>query len=194
MGNGVMKPLYILVGLLFIIILGEGYFIYDLKKESVTQKREFPLTSATTSRSVAPASNYVDPFIEIQKIQENMIREFGNFNSMLANDPFFKGVFSSTPMSAHFDIVEKDKEYMVEIKIPGVERKNIEVKSEGNMIHVSAQSQNINEKKDANYIHKESYGDYFQRSFSMPDDADLKSMKSDYKDGVLKLFIQKKNS
>jgi len=194
MRKDIIKPIYMLIGLLFIALFVQGYFIYDLKKESIEQKKEVPLTHIPTHSSVAQTNNFRDPFIEIQKIQEHMMKEFGSFNSMFANDPFFQSAFSNNQFSAMSDIIEKDREYIVEIKIPGVDGQNIKLKNEANMIHVSAQSQNINEKNNANYIHKESYGNYFQRSFTMPDDANLDTIKSDYKDGVLKLVIQKNSN
>lgn len=189
-----IKPLYILIGLLFIALIVQGYFIYNLQQENVEKKRETSLTHMATDRPISQTNNYIDPFVEMQKIQERMMNEFGSFNSMFANDPFFQSAFSNTQLSAMSDIIEKDKEYLVEIKIPGIDEQKININNDGNMIHVSAQSQNINDENNANYIHKESFGQYFKRSFTMPQNADLDTIKSSYKDGVLKLTIQKKSN
>ena len=189
-----IKPIYILIGLLFVALFVQGYFIYDLQKENVEEKRETLFNHMPTYRPVSKTNNYTDPFVEIQKIQEHMMQEFGSFNSMFANDPFFKSAFSNTHISAMSDIIEKDKEYIVEIKIPGLDEQKIDINNDGKMIHVSAQSQKANENNSANYIHKESFGNYFKRSFTMPVDADLNKIQSSYKDGVLKLSVQKKNN
>jgi HSP20 family protein len=182
-----IKPLYILIGLLFLALFVQGYFIYDL------QKKESSL-NIPISRSATHTNSYnADPFIEIQKIQELMMKEFGSFNSTFANDPFFKSAFSNTNMSVMSDIIEEDKEYIVELKIPGIDQQKINISNDGNLIHVSAQSNISNEKNDINYIHRESFGNYFKRSFTMPPDADLNTIKSTYEYGVLKITIQKRS-
>ena len=194
MRKNYIKLLYILITILFVALFVQGYFIYNLQQENIAKKNNISLTHIPIHSPVSNTTNTIDPFVEIQKIQEHMMREFGSFNSMFANDPFFQNAFSNAPFSPMSDIIEQDKEYIVEIKIPGVNEKKININSDGNMIHVSAQSQKINDKNSTNYIHKESFGEYFKRSFSMPLDADLDSMKSSYKDGILKLTIQKKSN
>ena len=189
-----IKPLYILITILFVALFVQGYFIYNLQQENITKRSDLSLTHIPTHSPISHTTNSMDPFIEIQKIQEHMMKEFGSFNSMFANDPFFQNAFSNAPFSPMSDIIEKDKEYVVEIKIPGVNEQKIDINSDGNMIHVSAQSQKSTDKKSTNYIHKESFGEYFKRSFSMPLNADLDTMKSTYKDGILKLTIQKKSN
>lgn len=186
-----IKPLYILITILFVALFVQGYFIYNLQQENITKRSDISLTHNPIYRPGSNTTNSIDPFVEIQKIQEHMMKEFGSFNSMFANDPFFQDAFSNAQFSPKSDIIEKDKEYIVEIKIPGVNEQKIDINSDGNIIHVSAQSQKSTDKNTTNYIHKESFANYFKRSFSMPFDADLDSMKSNYKDGVLKLTIQK---
>ena len=189
-----IKPLYILITILFVALFVQGYFIYSLQQENIAKKRDMSLTHVPIHKTVSNTTNYIDPFVEIQKIQEHMMKEFGSFNSMFASDPFFQNAFSNAPFTPMSDIIEKDKEYIVEIKIPGIDEQKININNDGNTINVSAQSQTSSDKNSTNYIHKESFGQYFKRSFSMPLDADLDSMKSTYKDGILKLTIQKKSN
>ena len=80
----------------------------------------------------------------------------------------------------------------MEINIPGVEEQKLQIDTKGNMLHVAAVVQKDVENKDKNYMHKERYWQKFERAFRLPDDADLSAMKSDYKDGVLKIVVPKK--
>lgn len=192
MRKDINKPLYVLIGLLFVALIVQGYFIYDLKKASSSEQNQaFSISSIPLQSSVKSTNDFTDPFVEMQKIQTHMMKEFGNFNSMFANDPFFQNAFAHTNMSAKFDIIDKGKEYVVEINIPGVDEKNIEIKSENRMIQVSARSQSAHESNSTNYIHKESFGDYFERSFTMPEDANIDTIKSEYKNGILTLVVEK---
>ena len=189
-----IRPLYILITILFVALSVQGYFIYNLQQQNITKRSDMSLVDIPVYSPVLNRTNSTDPFVEIQKIQRYMMKEFGSFNSMFANDPFFQKAFSNASVSPMSDIIEKDKEYIVEIKIPGVNGQKIDINSDGNMIHISAQSQTSSDETNTNYIYKESFGKYFKRSFNMPADADLASMKSKYKDGVLKLTIQKKSN
>jgi HSP20 family protein len=188
MRKDTIKPLYILIALLFTAVLVQGYFIYDLQQENSSKKDEASLTYLP----VLHRNGSMDPFVQMQKIQEHMMKEFGNFNSMFANDPFFQDSFSNARFSPVSDIIEEDKAYILEVKIPGVDEQKIEINNDGNMIHIAAQSQRSSDKNSTNYIYKESFGHYFKRSFTLPNDADFSSMKSSYKDGILKITIQKK--
>lgn len=182
--------LYILIALLFVALGVQGYFVYNLQQDN----RVKATTTAVIDTPMPPTVLSIDPFVQMQKIQERMMKDFGSFNSHFANDPFFQDAFSKTSFSAISDIIERDKEYIVEIKLPGVDEQKIEITTHGNTMNISAQSQSSSNKQNENYIHKESFGQSFKRSFNMPPDADLDTIKRDYKDGVLKITILKKSN
>lgn len=193
MRQDINKPLYILIGLLLTALIVQGYFIYDLQEKISDEKNEVFLSSMPGYNAMTQANNGTDPFIEMQKIQEHMMQEFGHFNSTFANDTFFQSAFSNSNLSTKLDLIEKDNEYILKITIPGVDEQNIQIKNEQGMIEVSVINQGKKENNSDNYIHQESFGSYFQRSFTMPDNADLSTIDSDYKNGVLTLTIKKKN-
>lgn len=189
-----IKTLYILITVLFVALIAQGYFIYTLQ-EQVNKKENQQLSiELPKSSQVSYQTHSIDPFKEIQKIQEHMMQEFGNFNSMFANDPFFQNAFSNSHFSPMSDIKEENAQYIIEIKIPGVDEQNINITTDENMIQISAESQNNSDEENTNYIRRESFGHYFKRTFTLPQDADVSTIKSDYKDGVLKVLIQKKNN
>ncbi len=176
------KLIYILLALLFIGVGAQSYIIYDMKN---TQNK--PVTKVAQQHPTT-----MDPFAEMLKMQEEMQKSFGHFNSVFANDPFFKEAFAqpTTPLA---DMKEQDGKYIVELNIPGIEKQNIKVTNKGNLLSIEAKSIKSSDTNDTNYIHKEIYSQSFYRSFMMPQDADMDKLDTKYKDGKLQVIIPKKS-
>ncbi|MDQ7068287.1 MAG: Hsp20/alpha crystallin family protein [Sulfurimonas sp.] len=175
-----MNLIYIVLAILMSAILAQGYVIYNLKKEPAMQ--------------VVKTQNQVvhNPLEQINMMQAMMNRSFEQLNSVFLNDPFFEDVYKNMEVSPLSDMHETDKEYIIEISLPGALKNNIQINTEGNHLQVSASIQKIKDKNSTDYIYKERYTQHFERSFTLLDDADLTKMQSDYKNGVLRLTIPKK--
>jgi len=175
----------------------------DIKKDSVkedkTKKEEDLKTKqivkqkTNTNTTVNNTTQFVhDPFYEIRKMQEQMMKEFAAFNSMFANDPFFQNSFKDMSFSPLSDLKEKKDKYIVTIEIPGVEEKNIKIENKDNILFISATTQKSSDKKDENFIQKERYVQSFKRVFTLPDDANMDKLKNEYNNGILTITIPKK--
>jgi len=175
------KILYILLSLLFVAVAAQSYIIYDMKNS-----QEKPAIVAQQHPTT------IDPFAEMLKMQEEMQKSFRHFNSIFANDPFFREAFSqpTTPLA---DMKEQDGKYIVELNIPGIEKQNVKVTNKGNLLSIEAKSMRSSDTNNTNYIHKEIYSQSFYRSFMMPQDADMDKLDTQYKDGKLQIIIPKKS-
>lgn len=200
------KLLYIMISILAVVVLVQSYFIYDFKSALDTNKKEERVVSHDTvfhSKNKPVANDFFssfnssssDPFEEIKRIQEEMQKSFGQFNSIFANNPFFQDAFTHSAIAPLSDMKENDKEYVIEMNIPGASEKNINIniKTDDNYLSISALSDNTKEQNKENYIHKERYAQRFERDFTMPADADLQKKTSNYENGVLRIVIPKRN-
>jgi len=191
------KFLYIVLALLSLVVLGQSYFLYDLKASQgnePTQKIETTVAKNPVKDEFFRNFNATssDPFEQIQRMQEQMQQSFGHFNSMFADDPFFKEAFNNMSTSPLSDIQESDKSFIVKLNIPGAKENEIKIIGEGNTLTVLATSEEVKDKDNGNYMHKERFTRHFERSFLLPKNADLSAKSSEYKDGVLKITIPKK--
>ena len=81
---------------------------------------------------------------------------------------------------------------MVQAELPGVDRKDIGLNLENNVLTLKGERRFEKETKQENYHRIErSYG-AFSRSFSIPAIVDEEKIRADYKDGILKIALPKK--
>lgn len=118
--------------------------------------------------------------------------EFDLFDDMF-NDSFLMSGNSSRLMKT--DIKEKDKEYVIEMDLPGYEKENIKINiADGYLtIHVVS-SKNSSEKEEGKFVRKERYLGECSRSFYIGDDVNEDSIKASFKNGILKVEIPKKEA
>ncbi len=192
------KPLYLLLSLLFVVVAVQSYLIYDLKN---SVGNESQLQKVEKNGVVKPFgddffnnfyTDSTDPFEQMKKMQEEMQKSFGHFNSIFSDDPFFKEAFSNMATMPLSDIQETKNSYVIEVNIPGANKQKIDVKTQGNYLTIHASSEKKNDINNSNYIHRERYTQNFERKFYLPDDADMENMTNDYKNGILTVTIPKK--
>ena len=123
-----------------------------------------------------------DPFKELQDIE----RRIGAVLS--ANKPVQK-VESFTPaVNERVD----EKGYYLEIDLPGVKKEDIDISVNDGVLVVSGERKLEKKEEKPNYTRIESFFGRFERAFKLPTDADLDNIEAKYEDGVLKIFIPKK--
>lgn len=93
------------------------------------------------------------------------------------------------------DVQEFDDKYQMDIELPGFAREEIHADLENGYLTIQAEhSENKEEKneKDGTYIRRERYSGKYQRSFYVGDEMTQEDIKANFRDGVLKLEIPKK--
>ena len=123
-----------------------------------------------------------DPFKELQDI-ERRLGAVLNVNQPPAE------VKNFTPA-----VNEKvdEKGYYLEIDLPGVKKENIDISVNDGILTISGERKLEKKEEKENYTRIESFFGRFERSFKLPADADLDNIEAKYEDGVLKIFIPKK--
>lgn len=101
---------------------------------------------------------------------------------------FFEG------MDVPVDVVEKNGVYKVRADLPGVKKENINVRIDGNIVRIDAETQDAKEFKEdgGKVLRSERYYGSVSRTFSLADDVDESKATAKYSDGVLSLELPKK--
>jgi HSP20 family protein len=93
------------------------------------------------------------------------------------------------------DVTENDTAYQVKAELPGVDKKDIDVKIDGNVVSINAKVERNREQKEGErVIRRERYAGAVSRSFSLVSDIDDATATAQYQDGVLSLTLPKKTA
>jgi HSP20 family protein len=129
-----------------------------------------------------------DPFRDLGMLQDRMNRLFDDAGRGWRSDE----PAATTSWSPSVDIFETEGEIVVKAELPGMDRKDITLHLENNVLTIRGERKFEKETKEENYHRIErSYGN-FSRSFSIPATVDEENIRADYKDGVLKIILPKK--
>ena len=95
------------------------------------------------------------------------------------------------------DIRETDGSYELDVDLPGFKKDEIKVQLKDGYLTVSAAKgldEEEDDKKTGRYIRRERYAGACERSFYVGEDVTQEDIKGEYKHGILKLFVPKKEA
>ena len=89
------------------------------------------------------------------------------------------------------DITEDDKEYMIKADLPEIKKEDVKITVQDGVLAISGERKYEKEEKGKKYHRVErSYGS-FERSFTVPADAEEEKVSAQFKDGVLTVHLPK---
>lgn len=128
----------------------------------------------------------------------NQLLSKSNFPSRGLWKNFFDDSFFNKYMDKFWDtaspainIAESDKQYTVDMVVPGFSKEDIRIDVKDNILSISAEAKKETSEEDKEYTRKEYNFSSFSHSFSLPDDVQDDAITAEYKDGVLKLALPK---
>ncbi|MDO8457698.1 MAG: Hsp20/alpha crystallin family protein [Burkholderiaceae bacterium] len=93
------------------------------------------------------------------------------------------------------DVEEKDKSYTVRADMPGVKKEDINVRIDGNIVQIDAETKQEKEVKEkGKLLRSERYYGSISRTFSLTQDVDEAKAVAKYENGVLNLELPKKET
>jgi HSP20 family protein len=129
-----------------------------------------------------------NPFRELDEVQHRLGHFFGGTFPRFGNG---NGGLKMADWSPQVDISEDDKEYLVKTDLPEMKKEEIKVNVENGVLSISGERKSEKEEKGKKFHRIErSYGS-FERTFTVPEDADGSKVSADFKEGVLKVHLPK---
>ena len=112
------------------------------------------------------------------------------YNNNSYND-IFNTLFSVSKFPP-VDIYENDKVYVITAELAGYDEDKINIFAEKHVLHIASdEHENAKENSDRKYLIKERSVKSFERSFTLPEDANEENITASYKMGILSVFIPK---
>jgi len=122
-----------------------------------------------------------DPFKEIRELERKI------YNTL----PAIENQNSISTFTPNVNTREDEKGYYIEIDLPGVKKENINIDLNDKVLTISGERKFKEEVKKENYYKIETAFGKFERSFSIPEDADIDNIEATNENGVLEIFIPK---
>ena len=90
------------------------------------------------------------------------------------------------------NVVEDDKEYRIDVAVPGLSRKDFRIDLEDEVLTISSENKENKEEKKHNYMRREFSYNSFKRSFQLPETIDQENIKAHHDAGILTIVLPKK--
>ncbi|MDD5299740.1 MAG: Hsp20/alpha crystallin family protein [Gallionella sp.] len=89
------------------------------------------------------------------------------------------------------EVEETDKEIVVRVEVPGMEKEDCRITIEDNLLYLSGEKRFERETSDSTYhVMERAYGS-FQRTIPLPRNVDTDKAEANYKNGVLSIRLPK---
>lgn len=124
-----------------------------------------------------------DPFRELNAFNERL----GTFLGRGWDSPP-----SMTAWNPSVDVFENDNDVVFKAELPGMNAKDIEVKLENNVLIIKGERRFEKETDEKNYHRIEREYGTFSRSFALPTAVNADKVTAEFKDGILKVTLPKK--
>jgi HSP20 family protein len=113
------------------------------------------------------------------------------YMSNLFNDDFFPVLNTSASSMPAVNIKEDEKKYTLELAVPGIDKKDLKIDINEDVLTISSESSNEKEENKDGYKRKEFSFASFCRSFYIPENVNRDSIEANYKDGILTVGLPK---
>ena len=129
-----------------------------------------------------------DPFRDLRNLQEEVNRLFtGNVGRTFDDEGIARGSWSPS-----VDIYENKEQIVLEAELPGMNREDFDLTVENNVITLRGERR-FEKKEDTDNYHRveRAYGS-FTRSFTLPNTVSGEGASADYRNGVLRVTLPKR--
>jgi HSP20 family protein len=193
------------LALLTAAVTVQGYFLYQMQRhpQTLSARQDNAAPSAIPKPpprstfddvfSFSPFGDDWDPFAEMERMREQMMRMFDDSFGRLGASPLWRQHRGFEVFAPQMDLEEKADAYVVRMDIPGAEKGDISVNIEGQTLTVSGKTSELREEKDRSgrVLRQERRSGRFQRTMTLPGPVQPEKMEATYKDGVLTVSVPK---
>jgi HSP20 family protein len=151
---------------------------------------------ATETKAPARREEVVSPFDTLRREVDRLFDEFRPAGWRL---PFRRpSAFELTwprlegwQVAPAMDMVEKEEAFEITAELPGLDKKNVEIKlSNGNLTIKGEKKEEKEEREKEYYLSERRYGS-FQRMFRVPEGVDTDNIDASFKNGMLTVTLPK---
>jgi len=107
------------------------------------------------------------------------------------DDDFFPVLPSRSSSMPAVNIGEDEKRFILDLAIPGIDKKDLNIDINEDVLTISSETNNKSEENTDGYKRKEFSYSSFCRSFQIPENVNREKIEANYKDGILSVALPK---
>jgi HSP20 family protein len=107
------------------------------------------------------------------------------------DDDLFPSLSTRSSSMPAVNVREDEQHYFLELAVPGIDKKDLKIDIDQDVLIISSESKSENEENKEGYKRKEFSYSSFCRSFYIPDNVNKDSIGANYKDGILLIDLPK---
>jgi HSP20 family protein len=123
-------------------------------------------------------------------VKNGMVPGFDGVFDSIFNDTFFSDRLVTRVPAVN--ISESKDHYHLELAAPGLNKEDFKLSLENNLLSISVEQRQHENREDRNFNKKEFSYSSFVRSFTLPEAADVNGIDARYENGVLCIDIAKR--
>jgi HSP20 family protein len=128
-----------------------------------------------------------DPFDVITDLQSDLNRAF---NRQLTR----RGDGFARAFEPNIEVREEDARFIVRADAPGLQKEDLDIRVEGNLLTIRGERKEEKETKKKGYQYSERYYGVFSRTVELPTELQADKVEASYKNGVLEVSLPKAES
>ncbi len=128
---------------------------------------------------------FSDPFETLQSVQRAL-------DAAMSSDWFGMGTTSRGAFPP-VDVFQQDDDFVVVTELPGMSKKEIELKVQGNELQIAGK-RNVDYGEGASLHRRERRAGSFNRTVNFPAEINAAGVKAEYRDGILAVFVPRAES
>ena len=113
------------------------------------------------------------------------------FMPNLFDDDFFPVLQQRASSMPAVNIREDEKKYSLELAVPGIDKKDLKIDINEDVLTISSETKNESAEENDGYKRKEFSYSSFCRSFYVPENVNKEKIEANYKDGILSVSLPK---
>ncbi|MBL6765507.1 MAG: Hsp20/alpha crystallin family protein [Verrucomicrobiae bacterium] len=124
-----------------------------------------------------------NPFKEMDELQQRLATAFVGADRARTNGGTWAPLV---------DVHEEEGSYRIVAELPGLTREDIEVKVEGEWLHITGERKALVTAEGSTCLRNERTFGRFARSFRLPDDVNPGAVTAEFRDGLLQIGLTKR--
>ena len=122
--------------------------------------------------------------------QRGLVPSFSNVFDSIFTDSLFSG--RDLAQVPAVNIGETRDHFQIELAAPGLNKEDFKINLERKIMTIAVQKEQVNNEQERNFSRMEFSYNAFTRSFTLPDSADDNGIEANYRDGILRINIPKR--